>query len=328
MPSVSVIVPNYNHSRYLPQRIESILGQTYQDFELILMDDCSTDDSLQILERYRGHPKVSGILYNQTNSGSTFRQWNKGVAQARGDYIWIAESDDWAEPDFLQTLIAVLENNPEVGIAYAQSRIIDSDGKQVCLWTEINNNPLFKNDFVLNGHTLLIEHMAFMNVIPNASAVVFRKKFFGSSSKNTTNYKLVGDWIFWINMLQLCKVAHVASPLNYFRTHSQNVRTATEKSGAYIIECCRVLEYFCENVYVAKFIFDKMVWVFIESWIKHNKSNKLNKSVNVEINIRIRKLDSFINYRILKALYRKGLLLWGLKNRMLSPIVFLNFTKQ
>ena len=71
MPTVSVIVPNYCHAPYLEQRIESILQQTFQDFELILLDDCSTDGSREILERYRNHPKVSGIFYNERNSGRT-----------------------------------------------------------------------------------------------------------------------------------------------------------------------------------------------------------------------------------------------------------------
>lgn len=77
MPTVSVIVPNYCHAPYLEQRIESILQQTFQDFELILLDDCSTDGSREILERYRNHPKVSGIFYNERNSGSPFKQWKK-----------------------------------------------------------------------------------------------------------------------------------------------------------------------------------------------------------------------------------------------------------
>lgn len=79
MPTVSVIVPNYCHAPYLEQRIESILQQTFQDFELILLDDCSTDGSREILERYRNHPKVSGIFYNERNSGSPFKQWKKGL---------------------------------------------------------------------------------------------------------------------------------------------------------------------------------------------------------------------------------------------------------
>src|SRR5579864_2284139 len=107
MPTVSVVVPNYNHARFLPERIESILRQTYQDFELILLDDRSTDDSRAILSQYGGDPRVT-IEFNDVNSGSTFKQWNKGVRLARGRYIWIAESDDYADDRLLERLVAAL----------------------------------------------------------------------------------------------------------------------------------------------------------------------------------------------------------------------------
>jgi len=87
---------------YLIQRIESILNQSYHDYEVIIMDDCSTDNSAEIIEKYRNHPNVANIIYNTSNSGSTFHQWNKGVDVAKGKYIWIAESDDIAEYTFLQ----------------------------------------------------------------------------------------------------------------------------------------------------------------------------------------------------------------------------------
>lgn len=79
MLKVSVIVPNYNHALFLEQRIESILNQTFQDFEVIILDDCSTDNSKKIIEKYRTHPKVSKIIYNDVNSGNTFKQWNTGI---------------------------------------------------------------------------------------------------------------------------------------------------------------------------------------------------------------------------------------------------------
>jgi len=107
MPTVSVVVPNYNHARYLQQRIDSILSQTYQDFELILLDDCSTDHSRDILASYRENPKVR-IEYNDENSGTVFKQWNKGVRMARGRYIWMAESDDFADPRFLARMVPIL----------------------------------------------------------------------------------------------------------------------------------------------------------------------------------------------------------------------------
>ena len=97
MPAVSVIVPNYNHARFLRRRIDTILGQTFLDFELILLDDCSTDNSRDILTAYADDSRVR-IEFNATNSGSTFKQWNKGVRLGKGKYVRIAESDDYADP--------------------------------------------------------------------------------------------------------------------------------------------------------------------------------------------------------------------------------------
>jgi glycosyltransferase involved in cell wall biosynthesis len=82
-PKVSIIVPNYNHARFLRQGLDSILHQTFQDFELILLDDCSMDNSRAILAEYRWDPRIQ-MQFNEENSGSTFKQWNKGVKLARG----------------------------------------------------------------------------------------------------------------------------------------------------------------------------------------------------------------------------------------------------
>ena len=101
-PLVSVIIPNYNHAVYLDERIKSVLNQTYQNFELIILDDCSPDNgaSMAIIEKYRNNPHISHIVYNDVNSGSTFKQWHKGLELAKGDLIWIAESDDNCEKSF------------------------------------------------------------------------------------------------------------------------------------------------------------------------------------------------------------------------------------
>ena len=89
--TVSVIIPNYNHAKYLNQRIDSVLNQTYQNFEVIILDDCSPDNSKQVIEAYRGHPKISTIVYNEQNSGTTFKQWDKGLQLAKGEWVWIAD---------------------------------------------------------------------------------------------------------------------------------------------------------------------------------------------------------------------------------------------
>ena len=107
---ISVILPNYNHANYLEERLDSILNQTYTNFELIILDDASNDKSLSILEKYKKHKKVSHFIINKKNTGSPFLQWKKGLELARGEFIWIAESDDFCELNFLETQVKYLEN--------------------------------------------------------------------------------------------------------------------------------------------------------------------------------------------------------------------------
>ncbi|MEG1485647.1 MAG: glycosyltransferase family 2 protein, partial [Bacteroidales bacterium] len=118
---VSIIIPSYNHALYLQERIESILNQSFQNFEMIILDDKSPDDSHKIIKKYENHPKVSHCIINKKNSGSTFSQWNKGLELAKGELIWIAESDDIADHEFLATLVPQFEKNPQLVLAYSQS---------------------------------------------------------------------------------------------------------------------------------------------------------------------------------------------------------------
>ena len=127
-PKVSVVVPNYNHARFLPKRIDSILEQTFQDFELILLDDCSTDDSRSILAKYADSSRVR-TEFNEINSGSSFKQWNKGVGLARGEYVWIAESDDYSDERLLEELTARLDAEPRGAFAYCRSGRVPPDDR-------------------------------------------------------------------------------------------------------------------------------------------------------------------------------------------------------
>ena len=124
-PLVSVIIPNYNHAKFLKERIESVLNQTYKNFEIIILDDKSTDDSVGIIKQYADNNYVKHILINEKNSGSPFRQWLKGFELAKGELIWIAESDDSCENSFLYTLVSEFRqnelSNQKQGLYYAIS---------------------------------------------------------------------------------------------------------------------------------------------------------------------------------------------------------------
>ena len=128
-PQVSVVIPNYNHAPYLPQRIESVLNQTFRDFEVIILDDKSTDGSVEIIRRYSGDPRVVEIIVNEENSGSPFSQWKRGVEKAKGEWVWFAESDDYAEPDFLERMLSAVAGD-NVGLIYCDSMVEGDDKGQ------------------------------------------------------------------------------------------------------------------------------------------------------------------------------------------------------
>jgi glycosyltransferase involved in cell wall biosynthesis len=232
MPLVSVIVPNYNHARFLRRRIDSILAQTYQDFELILLDDCSTDDSRSILREYASYPRVAHVEFNEVNSGNPFKQWNKGLERARGNYIWIAESDDYADPRLLERLTAILEKDSAVVLAYCRSWKVDADGSlhgfvdstlghlRPARWTA---------DYCVDGREECRTSLLYRNVTANASAVVFPRSVCDRVGGVDDAFRTSADWKLWAAMALEGKIAYVSEPLNYYRYHGSTVRnTASE----------------------------------------------------------------------------------------------------
>lgn len=250
MPKVSVIIPNFNHARFLKKRIQSVLNQTFQDFEVILMDDASTDDSCQVFLEFSEEKKIQTI-YNETNSGSPFKQWNKGIREAKGDYIWIAESDDYADEKFLEKLVSKLEEDADVGVVYCQSWIVDQNSDilhSAVKYTEGFDKERWKHDFRNKGQDECRQFMILGNTIPNASAVLIRRSIYEMVGGANENMRLAGDWLLWVKLLLVSDIAFISEPLNYFRTHTGTVRQGSSKNGLYVEEACQVIEYITRNV--------------------------------------------------------------------------------
>ena len=167
---VSVIIPTYCHAPYLRQRIDSVLAQSYPDFEVVLLDDCSTDGSREVIERYRNHPRIKQIVYNDRNGGSAFAQWRKGFALTQGEYIWIAESDDYADPAFLERCVAELDADPACVLAHTLSRTVDSEGRPFGKVRHAGR-PVRRMD----GRRFVLRHLLCRNELYNASMAVLRE---------------------------------------------------------------------------------------------------------------------------------------------------------
>ena len=230
-PKVSVIIPNYNHALYLRERIDSVLNQSFKDFELILLDDCSTDNSKTILESYSNNPHVSWVLINDKNTGSPFKQWEHGIEFAKGEYIWIAESDDTAYPGFLEELVTQLDNTPNAVLAFSHSYLIDTDGKLI--EGDLHNNS---GDHVniYKGRLFSRQKMTTHNYIHNASMVVFRRSAYDQLDKKYyQQFRACGDWAFWVNICIQGIVIEVCKRLSCFRMHPNKVTTTTKTDNAW-----------------------------------------------------------------------------------------------
>ena len=245
-PLVSVIVPNYNYARFLRQRIDSILLQDFTDYELILLDDASSDDSRSILESYRSNPHTACIVCNEQNSGSPFSQWQKGLSLARGKYVWIAESDDYAASSFLRETVDVMERHPEAVICFAGSSRIDPHGhllkKDNDYWSR--NPMLHRRGYrVLDGMAYIVHNLYWRNYIYNASGALFKKDALKDVDLSScTAMHCCGDWLFWAKLAAHGQVIEIYKKLNYFRSHEVSASTQGRRTGTALKEDFRVVK--------------------------------------------------------------------------------------
>lgn len=250
MPRFSVIIPNYNHAAWLEERIESVLKQTFTDFELILLDDGSTDNSRDIIEKYRQHPKVSHISYSEKNSGSPFRQWQKGLSLAGGEWIWIAESDDRGEPGFLETAEKAITAHPGIGLFYSNAWREEDLATGVTFAPEKNSyfaTEKWSVPYINDGKQEIAECLGLRCTINNASSVVFRKDLLQEFFWQAATFNFHGDWFCYLAVLTVAGVAYDPAPLNHCRIHSSGIQTRLPEDGRHRTECFRILDFQYSN---------------------------------------------------------------------------------
>lgn len=297
---VSIIIPNYNHAAFLQQRLDSVFQQTYQNFEVILLDDASTDGSVEILNTYKDHPQVSHLVINETNSGSPFKQWQKGIQLAKGEYIWIAESDDKASPQFLEMLVPLL-NQPKVVLCYSATEHIDeiNNSKYMDTWAFAMDQKRWLSNYINNGTDEINRFFRYRNIIPNASAALFLKSAV-NLDEIPVKMKYCGDWFFWISLLNKGDIAYLSKTLNFYRKHQATTRMFQDKK----IEAVRFKEYFSivcrHNSFWGRICeLEKYEWISLECYLK-------KRTIGAFPNLKLRlPLDFQINY--LKIVLKRSL---------------------
>lgn len=275
MPKVSVLLPNYNHAQYLELRLNSILNQTFQDYELIILDDNSQDKSRSIIEKFRNNGKISHIIYNSQNSGSVFAQWVKGINLAKGEYIWIAESDDFCDETFLEQTYKVIIKDSSIGIVFTASELIFPNETKSFLDFFISTfrrePPLTCHS--INGNEYIQNYLMNACSIINVSSVLINKRYVSTRMlEEVTKYKFFGDWFFYINVLQNSNIVFINKELNKFRrpalahTYKIDVKMYLKERSDILLEQSRILV----NVQEIEKEFDKIYYMYVSNinyWI-------------------------------------------------------------
>ncbi len=215
-PVISVLMAIYNGERFAKEAIESILDQTFTDFELILIDDCSTDNTLQIMKQY-DDPRVV-IIENERNLGLA-RSLNRGLEVAQGKYIARMDADDISMPNRFSKQIEYLEKHFDIDICGSWIKSIDINGNSIIFGK--CKYPLSSN--VINCYLL------FQNPVAHPT-VIFRKRIFQKIDNYNPEFNIAQDYDLWTRTIGNCKIANIPDFLLKYRIHGNSLSNNFEKA--------------------------------------------------------------------------------------------------
>jgi len=229
-PKISVIIASYNHQDYIAATLESLEKQTFQDFEIIIVDDGSTDKTVEVAKKITSRAKI----YTQQNRGTAAAR-NRGTSLASGQYICFIDSDDIILPERFAAQSAVLDSNPQIGLTFSDALIIDSKGRQIGRFNQIYP--------VINGDTAksLITNYCFMPLITVMVRTDILEKTGSFEKPNSTS-----DYIKWIEVSILSEVHYDTRPLGYWRRHSQSTSKTINKEKSYAMTRIALRKVLCK----------------------------------------------------------------------------------
>jgi glycosyltransferase involved in cell wall biosynthesis len=205
---VSAIITAYNYAAFLPDAIESVLGQTRAADEIVVVDDGSTDDTAQVVAAYAGQ----GVRYVYKENGGAGSARNTGLRETSGDLVAFLDGDDRWLPDKLAWQLAHIEQNPGVGLVTGSEWQVYSSGEPPYL---LRRAPIASANFYPD---ILVE-----NTIGNPSLTLIRRECFDAAGVFDEKMPLGQDWDMWIRLAMRCRVGVVEAPLIYFRRHGSSL---------------------------------------------------------------------------------------------------------
>jgi len=210
-PKISLVMPTYNQSRYLPEALDGIFAQTFKDFELIVVNDGSTDVTDEILLDYQ--QRFGFQVIEQSNQGIA-ASLNKGFRNTRGEYLTWTSSDNIMLTHMLEMLSSVLDQKPSIGLVYADWFLIDENGETLA--------KVCAPDY----HSLLLLRRNFVN-----ACFLYRRECYTKTGEYNPELRNAEDWDYWVRISRKFKLFHLAEPLYKYRTHPDNLSTLIRQEG-------------------------------------------------------------------------------------------------
>lgn len=209
-PTISVYITNYNYAKYIVHSVESLLGQTLQDFEIFIIDDGSTDNSREIIERYRANEKVT-IIYQQ-NKGLNVTN-NIAMRAASGKYLMRLDADDFLEPEALEVMAGILDSDSELGLVFPDYYYVDADGNRT--------GEEKRHDF--DHEVSLYDQPA------HGACTMIRLEFLKNLGGYNESFTCQDGYDLWIKFITHHKVTNVSRPLFSYRRHGNNLTTNEQR---------------------------------------------------------------------------------------------------
>ncbi|MDR3569351.1 MAG: glycosyltransferase [Syntrophobacteraceae bacterium] len=240
-PKVSVLIPTYNYGRYLSEAIESVLSQSYADFELLIIDDHSSDDTAEVVSRYAREDKRISFRINGGNIGMV-ENWNLCLREAKGEYVKYLFGDDLlCSKDAISLMVEALDVDPGVSLVASARKIIDSAGRRIAIWTHFPDSGYIDGRQVINR--CLRDQK---NLVGEPTAVMFRKRL--SAEGFDPGFRQIVDMEFWFRLLERGGFAFINQPLVAFRSHdAQQTRVNRGNAPLILDDTARLLREYVLN---------------------------------------------------------------------------------
>jgi len=239
-PKVSVLIPTYRYGRFLREAIESVLNQSFTDFELIISDDASPDDSAAIITEYEARDSRIRGFCHRVNLGMV-QNWNWCLEQARGEYVKFLFGDDMlGTPDSLAVMVRLLDEEPRAVLAASARTIINECSRRIDLWDELGASGYYPGCEVI--------HQCFKrerNLVGEPSTVMFRRE--PSLRGFDLSLRQLVDQEFWFHLLTTGGMVYTSAPLCAFRHHGSQQSVLNGPSGIGTVENARlIIRYFSQ----------------------------------------------------------------------------------